>query len=104
MIGVGTVLMNTTLNCTAGPNIIGGNCTGGNFWGGYDGWDVDLDGTGDTILPFNGTSNSTYGDELPLTEVGKISCGGTARNVTQDVSLNRNIVANLSSDEVCFTG
>jgi len=92
---------NTTLNCS-NTNILGGNCTGGNYWGSYDGWDVDLDGVGETLLPFNGSDTGAFGDMLPLTEVGEISCGGTEQNVTMNVTLNQDITVNLTDDETCF--
>lgn len=57
----------TTLDCTGEPNIIGGNCTGGNFWHDYNGTDLDSDGVGDTDLPYNSNGNITNGgDFLPL--------------------------------------
>jgi cysteine-rich repeat protein/parallel beta-helix repeat protein len=80
---------NTTYNCAAGPNIIGGNCIGGNFWSRYNGSDdgsgisyphnIAGDLIGDTNLPYNssltvyGGFNVTYeivdgGDYLPLVE------------------------------------
>ncbi|MFV2040381.1 MAG: NosD domain-containing protein, partial [Candidatus Hydrothermarchaeales archaeon] len=53
---------------TAGTNIIGGPWIGGNYWGDYLGSDIDEDGFGDTLLPYNSQGNITVGgDYLPLT-------------------------------------
>ncbi|MFH1828740.1 MAG: NosD domain-containing protein, partial [Nanoarchaeota archaeon] len=76
------------------------NAFGGNFWSNYNGWDTDLDGVGETLLPYNNSNSvTTGGDYLPLTEVGKIACGGTVQNVTTNITLNRN----LSTTGTCFT-
>jgi len=54
---------NTTYNCSAGPNIAGGVCIGGNYWeGAYTGLDPDEDGVGNT--PFTVLAGVT--DHLPL--------------------------------------
>ncbi len=52
---------------TLGTNIVGGPFLGGNFWSDYQGTDLDTDGLGDTLLPYN--SNGLIvngGDFLPL--------------------------------------
>jgi parallel beta-helix repeat protein len=54
---------------TPGTNIIGGPWIAGNFWSGYNGNDTDLDGLGDTLVPFdlNGKIHEN-GDYHPLLE------------------------------------
>ncbi len=52
---------------TTGTNIIGGPFLGGNFWSDYNGMDVNGDGLGDTMLPYNSNGNILGGDYLPLT-------------------------------------
>jgi parallel beta-helix repeat protein len=54
---------------TPGTNIIGGPWIAGNFWSGYNGNDTDLDGLGDTLVPFdlNGEIHEN-GDYHPLLE------------------------------------
>ncbi len=58
---------------TAGENIMGGNWLGGSYWHDYNGSDANMDGIGDTMLPYNCNGNILHGgDMLPLIYVSDV--------------------------------
>ncbi|MCX8202683.1 MAG: right-handed parallel beta-helix repeat-containing protein, partial [Candidatus Micrarchaeota archaeon] len=98
---------NTTLNCSAGPNIVGGPCIGGNFWATPDGTgfsetcdDADKDGFCD--YAYDILSDSSNVDYLPLKyvvrEVFIDSCGAYDQSGKTYI-----LTQNVYSDTTCFT-
>jgi parallel beta-helix repeat protein len=77
---------NLTSNCASGQNIIGGSCLGGNYWDDYSGTDINIDGIGETNLPYNASNNiSIGGDFLPLVNPCGISI---TQNITMTTDMN----------------
>jgi len=69
---------NTTKDCNT-PNIIGGQCTGGNYWDTYPGYDSDEDGIGSSTFP---VADGNGVDYLPLSDSLNTASGGTTGSTT----------------------
>ena len=95
-----TNMWNGTYGCSGQANIIGGSCIGGNFWHDYDGWDLDNDGVGDTLFPYNNSNNISVGDVIPLLAAGRINCGSTIQDVNNNITLRSNV--GTGDVAVCF--
>lgn len=52
-----------------GPNILGGQDIGGNYYSNYTGYDTDGDGIGETDIPFEPQNGDISFDYLPLTNL-----------------------------------
>jgi cysteine-rich repeat protein/parallel beta-helix repeat protein len=86
----------------SGTNIFGGSYIGGNFWANYTGWDTDLDGMGETLVPYNNSHNIAGGDNYPLTTVGYMGCGQVPVSVTlnQDLTTTTGNCLQVTADNV----
>jgi len=101
---------NTTLDCNT-PNIIGGNCTGGNFWATPNGEGFSENATlcnaGSNGICNNGyTMDGSNVDYLPLTNLtpvaeapANLSCGDPLNETGRTYYLNNSV----NSAGTCFT-
>ncbi|VVC01258.1 Periplasmic copper-binding protein (NosD) [uncultured archaeon] len=88
----GTTVFNLAKNCTS-PNVLGGQCRGGNYWNANAGC---VDGNGDGICDSGYTVNGSFYDSLPL----KWTTGGGGATYPA-VTLNSPAIgANLSNSTI----
>lgn len=94
---VNEIRWNTTK--TLGTNIRGGPYLKGNWWEDYVGEDIDYDGLGDTLIPYNNSSSiSLGGDYGPLVEYEPyiIPSGNlTITNVYSEADCTLNLVYDI---------
>ena len=98
---------NTTLNCSAGPNILGGPCIGGNYWtnASGDGFsDTCTDQNGDGICDVNYDLYSSNTDWLPLSAPQPIACYSCSDCSNKIQSANSGDVIKLSTNILDYTG
>ncbi|MEM3654348.1 MAG: NosD domain-containing protein [Candidatus Micrarchaeia archaeon] len=94
---------NTTLDCSLGPNIVGGPCIGGNFWAtpsgnGFSETCIDSDGNGICDSVYTLATNNV--DYLPLSVPPiQLSACGTLNQAGRTYILTQNV----SSSGTCFT-
>ena len=97
---------NLEKTCTAGSNILGGPCLGGNFWETYIGKDITGDGLGDSNIPYQDGSilATSVGDGYPLVDPcdmpGVISEDTTCDNRELDSDTGEGLA--ITSDNVYF--
>jgi parallel beta-helix repeat protein len=96
---LGPNYFNTTIDCSSGPNIIGGPCTGGNFWTNSSKTEhsdtcIDSDGNGICNEEYNLTNQDSVAyDWLPLTEFYPASYSNFGCDTTD---FNSGAIANVS--------